>query len=378
MTQPVAGKIPFNDLFALHQAHRAAFHRSLDALLDQSDFIGGRAIADFEQAFAQACGVKHAVGLANGTDALTISLKVCGVGPSDLVVTVPNSFMATAEAISLCGAEPLFVDVNEEDFNLDVAKLDDTLRHHPQRHRIKTVVPVHLFGRSARLEEIAGLCKHFGLPLIADGAQAHLATCNGRPIAQWADLTTFSFYPGKNLGALGDAGAVVGQNPELIEKIRCFSNHGRTEKYLHESVGTNARLDTLQAYFLLEKLPALPEHTRQRQTLAQLYDQHLRGIKGLCVPKHWAARPSVGHLYVVCHERRDELQSHLKKCGIETGVHYPIPLHLQPAYAGVGYKAGDFPICEKLAKTQLSLPIFPSLTVEQLKLVCGAIEEFCQ
>ena len=370
--------IPFNDLLALHQVHREAFHRQLDALLDQSDFIGGKAIGDFERAFAKACGADHCVGVANGTEAIFVALKVFGIGPGDLVITVPNSFMATAEAISLCGAEPLFADVNEADFGLDVDVLENILLHHPQKQRIKAVMPVHLYGRSARLDRISALCKTQQLPLIADAAQAHLATCHGLPIAQWADLTTFSFYPGKNLGALGDAGAIVGQSPEVMAKVRRFANHGRSEKYLHESIGTNARLDTLQAYFLLEKLPLLQAQTLKRQELGRRYSQELSGLKGLRVPEDFTERPSVVHLFVVCHEQRDELQSILKREGIETGIHYPIPLHLQPAYVHLGLKVGDFPVSEKLARTQLSLPLFPSMSETQLLRVCAVIRQFCK
>jgi dTDP-4-amino-4,6-dideoxygalactose transaminase len=368
--------IPFNDLKALHHSHREAFHHSLDALLDQSDFIGGKVIQDFEAAFARACEVEAAVAVANGTEALFVALKVFKIGPGDLVVTVPNSFMATAEAISLCGAEPLFVDVNENDFCMDVDQLKTALSHHPQRQRIKAVVPVHLLGRSAPMREISALCKTHGLPLIADAAQAHLAQCEGRGIATWADLTTFSFYPGKNLGALGDAGAVVGNDVELCAKVRRFANHGRSQKYLHESIGTNARCDTLQAYFLLEKLPSLAAQTQARQRLAKLYAQKLSGIPGCTVLRDEPERPSVFHLLVIRHKHRDALQAHLKKMGIESGVHYPVPLHLQPAYGDLGHQPGDFPVCERLALEQLSLPLFPSMEESQVLEVCAAIGSF--
>ena len=368
--------IPFNDLSPIHEELREIFHGILDGALDRSDFIGGSAIAEFERDFAQACGVRHAVGLASGTDALYVALKVLGIGAGDLVVTVPNSFIATAEAISLCGATPLFVDVGRADFNMDPESLKDVLETHPERENIKAIIPVHLHGRSARMEAISVLAQAHGLPIVADGAQAHLAQCGDKSVAQWADFTTFSFYPGKNLGALGDAGALVTDDETFAMKAREFANHGRQKKYEHRIVGCNARMDTLQAAFLREKLKGLSELTRRRQALSQSYQERLQGIGDLSFAQLDPQHPSVVHLMVVLTEKRDELMAHLSKENIQTGIHYPLPLHLQPAYAHLVHGTGDFPVTEALAKTQLSLPLFPHMSEAQLQRVCASIKSF--
>lgn len=369
-------KVPFNDLPSLHRESKDYFHRCLDDVLERSDFIGGAAITDFEVSFAQACGVSQAVGVASGTDALYVALKVLGIREGDHVVTAPNSFIATAEAISLCGARPLFVEVGEDDFNMDPVALESVLKEHPNRDSIKAIIPVHLHGRPAKMSRIRALADEHKKALVADGAQAHLATCEGRPVAQWADLTTYSFYPGKNLGALGDAGAVVGDDEGLCEKVRQFSNHGRHQKYLHEVVGCNARMDTLQAMFLQEKLKSLSRHTMARQKLALEFRKRLCGVGDISFSADSPDQQSVYHLMVILSEKRDALQDHLKTKGIQTGVHYPVPLHLQPAYAHLGYKKGDFAVTERLAEQQLSLPLFPTMDEEQLDWVCNGVQSF--
>lgn len=369
-------KIPFNDLSLVHQEHRETFHDILDGILDRNDYIGGSAISDFEAEFAKACEVNHAVGLASGTDALYVALKVLGVGSGDLVVTVPNTFIATAEAISLCGAQPLFVDVNRSDFNMNPDALKVVLETHSERQSIKAIIPVHLHGRSAQMESISGIAKAHGLPVIADAAQAHLAQCSGKPIAQWADFTTFSFYPGKNLGALGDAGALVTNDPSLAEKAKEFSNHGRQKKYEHRIVGCNARMDTLQASFLREKLKGLAELTRRRQALSLNYQERLRDVGDLSFAEPDEAHPSVVHLMVALTEQRDSLIVYLHEQNIQTGIHYPLPLHLQPAYEHLGHETGDFPVTEALAESQLSLPLFPHMSENQLGRICEAIQSF--
>jgi dTDP-4-amino-4,6-dideoxygalactose transaminase len=374
-----SSKILFNDLKALHEDHREAFHRALDDILDSSAFIGGEAVSQFEKAFAESCGAQGAVGCSNGTDALMIALKIVGVGPGDLVVTVPNSFMATAEAITMLGAYPLFVDVQRSDANMDPSQLKRVLEKHPQADRIKAVVPVHLFGRSADMKAISAICNNKELPIVADASQAHLATCEGKGICDWADITTFSFYPGKNLGALGDAGAMVSNKPELLKALTAFINHGRgDDKHVHQTLGTNARLDAMQAMFLLEKLKKLKAVTERRQQLAKLYREGLNGKAGLVVPVDLEARPSVYHQMVIQHQKRDALITHLSQLSVATGIHYPTALHLQPALAHLGYLEGHFPIAEEMAQCQLSLPLHPGLSDDDVDKVCRYIAMFCE
>lgn len=374
-----SSKILFNDLKAVNDQHREAFHRALDEVLDNSSFIGGEAVSRFEKAFAELCNTEGAVACANGTQALAIALNAVGVGPGDLVVTVPNSFMATAEAITSLGAYPLFVDVQRSDANMDPQQLKRLLDKHPQSDRIKAVVPVHLFGRSADMKAISAICKKKELPIVADGAQAHLATCEGKGICHWADITTFSFYPGKNLGALGDAGAMASDNKELLTAMSAFVNHGRGEdKYLHHSLGTNARMDSLQAMFLMEKMTNLKALTAHFQELSKHYRQNLMGKVGLVVPVDLEARPSVYHQMVVQHARRDQLIQHLNQLSVLTGIHYPTPLHLQPALSHLGYCEGQFPITEEFAKNQVSLPLHWAMTTEDVEKVSRYIGMFCE
>jgi len=368
--------VPFNDLQDLHLPHREVFHRILDQHLDDASFIGGESVTSFEKAFAKYCEAPGCVGTSSGTDALFVVLKCLGVGSGDAVITAPNSFIATAEAISMCGATPVFVDIHESDLNLDPASLETTLNTHPLRDRLKVILPVHLHGRPAKMDAIATLARSRGLEVVADGAQAHGARFKDRPISTWAKATTYSFYPGKNLGALGDAGAIVSHDERLLERMKAYSNHGREDKYLHREIGCNARLDALQASFLEFKLSNLAEQTRRRQQLAKRYVEAFRSLPFIRLPQDAPGSEVVYHLFVVLSDHRDALQAHLQERGIQTGVHYPLPLHLQKAYAHLGHRVGDFPVAEAQALRTLSLPLFPHLSHEQQDRVIEAVKEF--
>ena len=368
--------VPFNDLKDLHRPDRESFHNILDQLLDSSAFIGGESVSSFENAFSRFCETPGCVGTSSGTDALYVALKCMEVSPGDAVITAPNSFIATAEAISMCGATPVFVDISEDDLNLDPQALEVALASHPLRDHFKVILPVHLHGRPARMAQISDLAKKYELHILADGAQAHGARYQDKSINSWARATTYSFYPGKNLGALGDAGAIVSHDEALLSRMKAYSNHGRADKYLHSEVGCNARLDALQAAFLSLKLEKLGEQTRLRQKVATRYQEALKDLPFLELPRDQEDVDVVYHLFVLLSDHRDQLQEHLKKQGIQTGVHYPVPLHLQKAYSNLGYKKGDFPIAEAQARRTLSLPLFPHISDEQVDQVIKSVKSF--
>ncbi len=368
--------IPFNDLTTHHAPFRRAFHEALDQLLDSSEFIGGKAVQNFERAFAEFSNCKYAVGLANGTDALVGALKALGVGIGDYVVTVSNTFIATAEAITLAGANIIFVDIDPEDLNMDMSQLEHILNTHPQKHLIKAVIPVHLHGQPADLPRLKTIVENRNIAIVADSAQAHGAYINNKPISSFADVSTFSFYPGKNLGALGDGGAITTNREEIAQYISSWRNHGRLEKYTHKMEGVNSRLDALQAAFLAIKLQKLGEKTSKRQKLAQLYLEALSGMDSILCPAYLPNRLSVFHIFAIRCPFRDSLAKALGKKRIQTGVHYPIPLHLQKAYAHLNLKIGSFPQTELACQDTLSLPLYPEMTEAQVHQVTEAIREF--
>jgi dTDP-4-amino-4,6-dideoxygalactose transaminase len=368
--------VPFNDLQDLHLPKRDEFHKILDHHLDNSAFIGGESVAQFEHDFAEFCETPGCVGTSSGTDALYVALKCMEVGVGDAVLTAPNSFIATAEAISMCGATPVFVDIQSDDLNLDPIALERVLSSHPLKEHFKVLLPVHLHGRPAQMEALSVLAQGAGLEMLADGAQAHGARVGQRSVNELARATTYSFYPGKNLGALGDAGAIVSHDNELLSKMKAFSNHGREDKYLHREVGCNARLDALQASFLKFKLRSLGEQTQMRQKIASKYREAFEDLPFLLLPKDPPDGGVVYHLFIVLCDERDALQNHLRGLGVQTGVHYPVPLHLQKAYAHLGYQEGDFPVAEAQAQRTLSLPLFPHMSEEQIEQVISSVRSF--
>jgi dTDP-4-amino-4,6-dideoxygalactose transaminase len=364
--------IPFVDLKAQYSSIKDEIRDATDAVLNETAFVGGQHVSGFERAFARYCGTSHCVGVANGTDALYVALRALGVGPGDEVITVANSFIATSEAIAMAGAQVVFVDIDPRTYNIDVAQIKAKITS-----KTKAIIPVHLYGQPADMVPIVSLARAHGLRVVGDAAQAHGATYKGQPIAALADITCFSFYPGKNLGAYGDAGALVTNNEEWAAKARMLANHGRTAKYDHEFEGVNSRLDGLQAAILSVKLRHLDDWTESRRSNAYAYNVALRGLR-LVTPVELDDVRAVYHLYVVRvpHGRRDELQDYLKSSGISTGIHYPIALPYLNAYRSLGHSEMDFPHALAASKDILSLPMFPELTGEQIDYVSQRVKAF--
>ncbi|AXA34974.1 MAG: glutamine--scyllo-inositol aminotransferase [Candidatus Sumerlaea sp.] len=368
--------VRFNDVSATYWELKAEIEAAIAEVLRRGDFIGGRALGEFEADFARYCGAAHCVGVANGTCALHVALEALGIGPGDEVITSPMTFIATAEAITHTGAKVVFADIDAETWNLDPKAVSAAITP-----RTRAVIFVHLHGNPSGLLEVAELCQKAHLALIEDCAQAHGAQVekNGerRHVGTFGALGCFSFFPAKNLGAFGDAGAVVTSDAALAAMVRQLVNHGREDKYRHLRVGYNYRLDTLQAAILRAKLPALDSHVEQRNRLCDFYEARLSTLDVRFQRMTVAGRHG-RHLFAICHPARDALQQHLRSCHIETGIHYPIPLHLQPAYAHLGLPEGTFPIAEELARTTLSLPLYAQLPMSDVERVCDVIEEFVQ
>jgi dTDP-4-amino-4,6-dideoxygalactose transaminase len=361
---------PFVDLAAQWAEVRGALLPEVERLLATGAFIGGEPVARFEAAFAAYCGVDHAVGVANGTDALHLALRALGVGPGDEVITVANTFVATVGAIVQAGARPVLVDARADTLLMDAAALDAVATP-----ATRAVIPVHLYGRLVEMEPITRWCRRRGVALVEDAAQAHGARRGERRAGAFGDAAGFSFYPAKNLGAAGDAGAVVSGRPEVAERLRRLRDHGQTERYHHAVVGVNSRLDALQAAVLAVKLERLDAWNARRQALAALYHERLAkvaGVEPLAAPADPASH--VYHLFVVRSAERDRLRGALGAQGIDTGLHYPIPVHRQPGWRHLGYQAGDFPVAEAAARTVLSLPMYPHMSDDAVHRVCDAIE----
>jgi dTDP-4-amino-4,6-dideoxygalactose transaminase len=360
------------DLKAQYQRIRADVDAAMARVIDTTAFIKGEDCGRFETEFAKWCGAAQAVGVANGTDALVLALRAYGVGPGDEVVTVANTFIATGEAILLNGARPVFVDVDPVTFTLDPGKLEAALTP-----RTKVIIPVHLYGHPCDMDPILEIAGRRGIPVLEDAAQAHGATVGERRAGTLGHAACFSFYPGKNLGAYGDAGAVVTNDAAFAAKVRQIANHGGgTNKYDNVVVGTNSRLDTLQAAILRAKLPHLDQWNRERAERARAYTEALSDVPGLVLPRERAGARSVWHLYTVRSQERDALQAHLKSKGIATAVHYPRPIHLQPAMAPAGGKVGDLPVSEQLSREVLCLPLYPELPLDVLARVADEVRSF--
>jgi dTDP-4-amino-4,6-dideoxygalactose transaminase len=364
--------IPFVDLKAQYESIKPEIDAAIAAVISETAFIGGPHVKAFEDAFARYCGVANCVGVANGTDALFIALRALGIGPGDEVITVANSFVATSEAIRMAGAQVVFVDMDPVTMNIDVTRIEAKITP-----RTKAIIPVHLYGQPADMAPIRALANAHGLRIVGDAAQAHGALYRGQPIAQLADITCFSFYPGKNLGAYGDAGALVTDNAEWAAAARMFANHGRTKKYDHDFEGVNSRLDGLQAAILNVKLRHLDQWSEDRRRNARRYNEALAGT-GLLTPKEIDDCRAVYHLYVVRVPggRREDLQRHLNECGVNTGIHYPIALPYLNAYRYLGHGPNDFPEALRASAEILSLPMFPELTGEQVSQVAAAVKSW--
>jgi dTDP-4-amino-4,6-dideoxygalactose transaminase len=366
-------KVPFLDLKAAHAPLLAEINEAIGDVIAASAFAGGPFVEIFEDAFARYCGSPYAVGVSNGTDALTVVLRALDIGPGDEVITVPNSFIATAEAISAVGARPVFVDVDAETYTMDPGALEGA-----RTARTKAVIPVHLFGQPADLDPIWEFAWKHGLSIVEDAAQAHGAKYKGKPVGMLSDAAAFSFYPGKNLGAFGEAGAVITHNAALARKIEILRDHGQLRKYEHAFVGSNYRMDGIQAAVLRVKLRYLDKGNGLRRAAARYYTEHFAGIPDLVTP---VAAPYVDsgdrvyHVYALRLRNRDEVARLLAANGIATGIHYPTPIHLTEAYRFLGYREGAFPVAERCAREFLSLPLYPELTEAQLAAVVRAVKE---
>ena len=375
---PVA--VPFLDLVSQHRRLKAELLAVAERAIDSAGFVGGPVVDQFELEFAAACQSRHAIGVASGTDALRFALQSLGVGPGSSVITVPNTFIATAAAITQAGGAVEFVDVDPETCLMDPNRLEDFLRRRSRQGgpRPRVVLPVHLYGQPADMQAIVDIARRYEMKVLEDAAQAHGSVYRGRPAGSLGDAAAFSFYPGKNLGACGEGGAVTTNDAEIARHVRLLRDHGRDTKYTHVIEGYNGRLDALQAGFLLVKLKHLAEGNACRRQRAEFYDEALRQMPRVRPVAMLDDRVSSRHLYVVRCVARGELQQFLADRQIATGVHYPVPLHLQACYARLGYRKGDFPTAEEACEQVLSLPLFPEISQAQVARVVEAVLEFEQ
>ncbi len=392
---PSEEKIPFLDLITPHVELEAELLAVCQKVFRTAGFVGGPMVEEFEREFAKYCDSAYCVGLASGTDAVRFALMAAGVQQGDTVVTVPHTFIATTEAISQAGARIEFVDIDERTYNMDPLKLKEYLEKHchvdsssgklihtKTKSPVTAVVPVHIYGQCADMDPILELAKRYKLIVVEDACQAHGAEYFSKKENRWRKAGTmglvgaFSFYPGKNLGACGEAGAVTTQDEEMARKMRMLRDHGQAKKYYHDVEGYNGRLDSLQAGFLTVKLKHLANWTAARQEAAKRYQELFGKAEGVITPLQPETSRAVYHLYVVRVQDRVGLQKHLADVKIDSGIHYPVPLHQQKAYAHLGYKTGDFPVTEKIAPEIVSLPMFPQLTSEQQARVVAETKRF--
>lgn len=367
-------EVPQTDPRASYLAHREEIDSAIQRVLDSGKYILGQEVEHFEQEFAAYIGISHAIGVGNGTDAMELSLRACGVGPSDMVFTVSHTAVATVAAIELAGATPVLVDIDPITYTMDPNSLEDALFHH-HAGTPKAVIPVHLYGHPADMSLILKIAKFHGLYVIEDCAQSHGATLDGHMTGTWGDIAAFSFYPTKNLGALGDGGMVVTRDTELAKRIRLLQQYGWRERYISDIPGGNSRLDEMQAAILRVKLQYLDKDNKRRQSLALIYDELLADT-GLTLPEVCSGMNHVYHQYVVRLPQRDALQNYLQNAGIGTNIHYPVPIHLQPAYRDRLPFVTPLTLTEQVARQILSLPMFPQLSDEQIRRVTERIRHF--
>jgi len=363
-------RVPFLDLKNEHAPLREEFDQAIRQVIDSSAFAGGPFVTKFEEEFAAFCECKHAIGLGSGTEAIWLVLLALGIGPGDEVITVPSTFMATAEAITYCGATPVFVDIDERTYTMDVTALEAVITK-----RTKAIMPVHLFGQPADLDPIMKIARAHKLFVIEDAAQAHGAEYKGRKAGTIGDAGCFSFYPGKNLGAFGEAGAVITNDSDLQEKIRILRDHGQVRKYYHTMIGWNCRMDGIQGAVLSVKLRGLARGNELRRAHANKYNEAFADMEQIIAPVEAAYAKHVYHVYAIRVQERNDVIEFLTKKGIGYGVHYPVPVHLQHAYRDLGYAKGAFPVAERTAEEFLSLPMYPGLTQTQRNLVIDAVKD---
>lgn len=365
-------KVKFVDLSAQHKTLETEIKEVFNRVLSNCSFVLGPEVDKFERAFASYCGVAHCIAVSNGTAALQLVLQALGVGPGDEVITVAHTFIATAEAINAAGARPVFVDIDAASYTMDPAKLEAVITP-----RTKAIIPVHLYGQPADMDAINAIAARYNVPVIEDSCQAHGARYKGRRAGSLGRAACFSFYPSKNLGACGEGGAITTDDAELANRVRMLRDHGSVKKYEHDFPAYNLRLEGLQGGILAVKLPHLDGWNDKRRALAKRYDELFRSSK-VITPKQMPYVEHVYHLYVVVVEEREELRKALSEQGIENGLHYPIPLHLQKAYASLGYKEGDFPVSEYVASKHVSLPMYAELPLEHVDRVARAVREIVE
>jgi dTDP-4-amino-4,6-dideoxygalactose transaminase len=367
--EPADPPLPFLDLGAQYASIRHEVLEAIREVAESTSYVLGPKVSAFEDDFAAYVGAKHCVGVNSGTSALHLALICAGVGPGDEVVTVPMTFIATSWAISYVGAEPVFVDVNPVTYTMDVRQVQKRITR-----RTRAIVPVHLYGQPSELEPLVELGRRHGVPIVEDAAQAHGASYRGRPVGTLGLCGCYSFYPGKNLGAYGEAGAIVTDDSEIAQRLRALRDHAQSRRYHHAELGFNYRMDAFQGAILGIKLKHLESWTEARRRLADRYRERLSHLP-LKLPTEAAGRRHVWHLFVVLHPRRDAIRRELEARGIPTGLHYPVPVHLQDAYAHLDHREGDFPIAERVARDCLSLPLYPEMTDAQQDRVIRALND---
>lgn len=364
------GKIPFLDLIKQYHSIQTEIDQAVQNVLNEASFIKGRQVREFEEQFADYCGIGYCIGMGNGTDALVIALRALNIGRGDEVITVANTFIATVEAIATVGATPVLIDIDYETYTMNPESINDAITE-----KTAAIIPVHLYGMPCDIDKIMAIAKEKNLPVIFDAAQAHGAKYKGKAASIYGTITTFSFYPGKNLGAYGDGGALVTDNQELASKIRMLADHGRTEKYLHQYYGYNSRLDSLQAAILSVKLKYLEHWNNRRKEITTLYEKGLKHNKQVFTPSIPDYADPVWHLYVIQAEKRDELKEYLKNQGIATGIHYPVSIPFQPAAHDAIVKC-DKTKLQSMCDHILSLPMCPEMTDKMVLYVVDCINNY--
>jgi len=364
-------EVPFVDLKAQYQSLKLEIDSALNSVLEEAAFIGGKYVKDFEEAFAKKYGVKHCIGVGNGTDAIYIVLKALGIGAGDEVITVANTWISTSETITQTGAKPVFVDIEPDYFHIDPQRIEEKITD-----RTRALIVVHLYGQPARIDSLKDICDRYNLFLIEDCAQSHFAEYKGQKVGTFGQAGTFSFYPGKNLGAYGDAGAVITSNDHLAARVRMFANHGSLKKHQHQIEGINSRLDGIQAAVLKVKLKYIDDWNRARRIKADKYSKLLSDCPQIETPPIRPDSSHIFHLYVIRTERRDDLARYLESKNIKTQIHYPQALPFLPAYSYLNHKPSDFPVSYQYQKQILSLPMYPELSDDQIDYVVNSIKEF--
>lgn len=363
--------IPLVDLKAQYQGIKPDVMSAIESVLDGMNLFLGENVYHLERDFAEQCHAKYGVGVGSGTEALFLALSACGIGVGDEVITVPNTFFATVEAIALTGARPVFVDIDPDTYTMDARQLEDVVGP-----RTKAIIPVHLYGQPADMNPIKQVATKYGLKVIEDACQSHGATYEDRRTGSLGDVAAFSFYYSKNLGAYGEGGMIVTKSRAIATHVQMIRNHGSSQRYHHTYYGTNSRLDEIQAAILRVKLPYLDQWSTRRRALALEYTKRLEEVAEVKTPVEREGSSHVYHLYVIQVPDRDALEAWLKRHGIQTGIHYPVPIHMQPACAHMGYGEGSFPVAEAAADRILSLPIYPELSIEDVAYICQTIKDY--